>query len=193
MPLRGRAGRAAAAAHGNHTRVPYTFQSHARAGRGAQARRTTQALRMLMHDTGKNASLGSNSARKRKAQALNASLVERPVGPPPPPCPTDPNNPLPAKMRFKSGARQFKCSQPGVRAVSPDNPIPLVWSRELVETQRVFRNENPFETTKFRTFLPQLPASSNMSRIMRHGLCTLALCLHELVACPSARFCTRCT
>ena len=42
---------------------------------------------------------------------------------------------------------------------------------ELVERQRVFRNENPFETTKFRTFLPQLPHTSNMSLIMRDGLC----------------------
>ena len=40
--------------------------------------------------------------------------------------------------------------------------------------QRVFRNENPFETSKFGPFLPQLPPVSNMSTILRHGLCALA-------------------
>ena len=30
----------------------------------------------------------------------------------------------------------------------------------------MFRNENPFETSKFRTFIPQLPPTSNMSSLM---------------------------
>ena len=58
------------------------------------------------------------------------------------------------------------CAQPGVKAASLGHPIPLVWNRELVESRKVFRNEFPFETSKFRHFVSQLPATSNMSALM---------------------------
>ena len=40
-----------------------------------------------------------------------------------------------------------------------------------MQRQRVFRNENPFETSKFGVFTAQLPHSANMSGVLRDGLC----------------------
>ena len=102
---------------------------------------------------------------KKQPKPINASLLE-PVGPRPPPCP---DNSLPRTVRLKAAGRQWACAHPTVRrAINGSGPMPLVWSQELVTTRKVFMNENPFETSKFRPFMTQLPPSSNLSEIL-HG------------------------
>jgi hypothetical protein len=137
----------------NHTR------SLARAAR-VQARHEAVALSF------------KNSSRKARkvVRPLNASLVDPPMGPPSPPCPAAAK--ASSKMRYKLASRQYKCSQPGVHPPSEHDAVPLIWSRDLVSHQRVFRNENPFETTKFRPFLGQLPPTSNATHFLRSGLCS---------------------
>ena len=113
-----------------------------------------------------NHALSSSTAPAKKARrqpaALNASLLEYTQGPPQPPCK---ENSLPTRIRAKAAARQRMCAQPGVRMAALGHPIPLVWSRELVSSRKVFRNENPFETSKFKSFVSQLPPTSNMSSL----------------------------
>ena len=107
----------------------------------------------------------SKAAAKKRRQpaALNATLQQYVQGPMQPPCPA---NTLPTRIKQKAAARQRLCAQPGVREASMGHPIPLVWSRELVNERKVFRNEVPFETHKFRVFSSQLPETANMSAIM---------------------------
>jgi hypothetical protein len=54
--------------------------------------------------------------------------------------------------------------------------IPLIWSRELVAQRQAFRNENPFETSKFNFFASQLPATSNLSALLRDGAMRCSSC-----------------
>ena len=144
----------------NHTRP----HPHMRSGSLRQGARA-----LSRHAHGELSKKHNASRKARRVVQLNASLLPQ-IGPVPP-CPMTTLEKLPAKTRFKAASRQHKCAQPGV--TDPlDVRIPLVWSRELVSSQRLFRNENPFETTKFKPFLQQLPRTSNMSRIVREGLCT---------------------
>lgn len=40
-----------------------------------------------------------------------------------------------------------------------------------MQRRRSFQNENPFATSKFNAFANQLPQTSNLSRVLRDGLC----------------------
>ena len=113
----------------------------------------------------------SNNSTKRHKRVVpfNESLIEKPKTLPPP-CPGS-AHPCKDKLCYKAQTRQYKCSMPGVRPASASEPVPLIFSLELMQRQRVFRNENPFETSKFGRFEAQLPRSSNLSRVLREGLC----------------------
>jgi hypothetical protein len=113
----------------------------------------------------------SNNSTKRHKRVVpfNESLIEKPKTLPPP-CPGS-AHPCKDKMCYKAQTRQYKCSMPGVRPASASEPVPLIFSLELMQRQRVFRNENPFETSKFGRFEAQLPRTSNLSRVLREGLC----------------------
>ena len=63
-----------------------------------------------------------------------------------------------------------------MRAASNGSPIPLIWSRELVATRRVFRNENPFEVRKFNFFQRQLPRTSNLTELLGGGSMSCTQC-----------------
>lgn len=129
------------------------------------SQRNAKSSQRLLHGGGHGFHTANMTMRQRRQpQALNASLLPPLSGPPPQPCP---KSNLAARIRQKAASRQLKCAQPGVREASLDEPIPLVWSRELVGSRRVFRNENPFETRKFTPFLHQLPASSNISQVLQ--------------------------
>ena len=140
-----------------HTRADVVRPlQHARAA-GRTAARLLHGSRALQ--------LNATKKKRRLPKPLNTSLLE-PMGPAPPPCPA---NDVPARLRYKAASRQLKCAQPGVRSASSGLPIPLVWSRELVASRKVFRNENPFEASKFKFFLPQLPPTSSIRDLLTGG------------------------
>ena len=162
--MEGRALRGGAKTRGphgaNHTRPNALARSNAGARVSSRARKASIA-----------AAKSSNATKKKKAIVLfNESLLDKPASLPPP-CDGGSSRKCTTKLCFKQQTRQYKCSMPGVRPASSDDPVPFVWSRELMERQRVFRNELPFETSKFRSFASQLPRSSNMSSVLRDGLC----------------------
>jgi hypothetical protein len=140
-----------------HTRPGISFDSHNKKAK-SELKAASRRLKL--------SSLNGAPAKKkvRVVKPLNASLLEYVrSGPPPPPCPA---NNLPPKVRAKAASRQLKCAAPGVKAASSALPIPLIWSRELIESRKVFRNENPFEVSKFNFFKSQLPPTSNLSGLI---------------------------
>ena len=81
-----------------------------------------------------------------------------------------------ATYRKRGGeARRKTCRLPAIVAAGASSAtrLPVVWSRELVQAQSEFVSESPFATSKFSSFMAQLPANASVSSVLG---CRAAVC-----------------
>ncbi len=145
------------------------------AGSKVKALRRAAVSDKLLLSTKPGTKPGVKPKKPKPRPTLNASLAE-PIGPLPP-CPT--SSAQVSRVRLKVQGRQRMCEHPSIhrsmRSTGPSGgrvEVPLVWSRPLVTSRRVFWNENPFETRKFAPFWAQLPTHANLSALLPGAGCT---------------------
>ena len=107
-----------------------------------------------------NIRIWHNRPHTQRSGATNQSALNMPL----PRC-----NASAPDVAPKASMRQRLCAKPEVRAALSAASVPVLWSRDLVRSQKRFMNEKPFAASKFEPFIEQLPRNSLMSSAWPDG------------------------